>query len=341
MAVTEQFTTFADLYTGVLNAVRSQATQASTTSQAKRAVNVALQDMHLGTDYQFYWAEREANLAVNPPYTTGTVAITQGQTSVVGTSTLWDTTNTQGVANAKNDDRIIFSGSDVVYRIAATPTTTTLTVTPTYIGATLTAGTYKIFQEEYALPSDYLRTVDVRFFDDNREIQLVDRRKLRRALPRNSTTGKPRWATRTELGPSGSTALRPRLVLAPPADAAYNIPYNYVTNLLVVAADGSLQTGFSADTDEPIVPLRYRHAIYYYALKMFYEHKDDVRRAEAEADYKSVMMRVLNDVDIGDRRMRIEPSISHYAGRAQNPYSGAGHGARQFDTASGAFDRME
>jgi flagellar hook-associated protein FlgK len=51
MSVTTQPTTFADLYTLVLNQVRSQTSQANTLSQAKRAVNMALQDMHLGSDY--------------------------------------------------------------------------------------------------------------------------------------------------------------------------------------------------------------------------------------------------------------------------------------------------
>ena len=53
MSVTEQPTTFADRYTLVLNQVRSQTSQANTLSQAKRAVNIALQDMHLGQDYKF------------------------------------------------------------------------------------------------------------------------------------------------------------------------------------------------------------------------------------------------------------------------------------------------
>jgi hypothetical protein len=339
MAVTEQFSTFNDLYIGVLNAVRAQTSQASTTSQAQRAVNIALQDMHLGTDYQFYWAEREAQLLLNPPYSTGTVAITQSDGTVTGTDTLWDTNNIQGVANVRLGSKITFGGSEVVYRVSSTPTTTSLTITPNYIGTTLTAGTYLAFDDEYELPSDYLRPVDARFFDDNRELELVDRRQLRRRRPRNSTTGRPQVATQIELGPSGSTAMRPRLVISPPADNAYIIPYNYITNQLVVAADGTLKTNFTLDTDEPIVPLRYRHAIYYYALKIFYEHKDDVRRQEAQADYDALMRRTLSDVNVGDRRVRIEPQVSHYTQRAEYPYGYAGRG-RAWDT-QGAFDRME
>jgi hypothetical protein len=200
MAVTEQFSTFNDLYIGVLNAVRAQTSQASTTSQAQRAVNIALQDMHLGTDYQFYWAEREANLLVNPPYSTGTVAISQSGSTVTGTSTLWDSLNVQSVANVRLNSKIKFAGSEVVYRVNSTPTTTSLTVTPAYIGTTLTAGTYTAYDDEYALPTDYLRPVDARFFDDNREIAFVDRRQLR-----TITVKLPSWIDGNSGGPSHGT----------------------------------------------------------------------------------------------------------------------------------------
>ena len=340
MSVTTQPTTFADLYTLVLNQVRSQTSQASTLSQAKRAVNMALQDMHLGTDYQFYWAERQASLILQPPYSTGTVAITAGGTTVTGTDTLWNTAGTYGTNNIEVGWKIVFSGTNVPYRVSAIASDTSLTLNETYVGATLTAGSYSCYKDEYALPTDYLRPVDTQFFDDDREICLTDRRQLRRARPRNSTTGRPQWATQIELGPSASVDLRPRMVFYPPPNAVFKIPYAYITNQLVVSAAGALQTNFSADTDEPIVPLRYRTGIYLYAMAMVYEHKDDVRRQEAMQSYMQFMQRALSDVTVGDRRARIEPQMGHYASRAMNPYNGNGR-FRRWDTESKAFDRRE
>ena len=340
MSVTTQPTTFADLYTLVLNQVRSQTSQANTLSQAKRAVNMALQDMHLGQDYQFYWAEREAKLVLQPDYSTGTLAITAGSTSVVGTDSLWNTAGSYGTNNIEVGWKIKVAGSQVVYRVSAIGSDTTLTLDTAYVGDTVTAATYNCWKDEYALATDYLRPVNMTFFDDDREIRLVDRRQMKRALPRNSTTGRPKWATQIELGPSGSTALRPRLVIAPPPDQVYSIPYGYITNLLAVASDGTGQVSLSADTDEPIVPLRYRAAIYHYAMAMVYEHKDDQRQSIAMQQYQQIMQRTLSDVTIGDRRMRIEPSISTYTNSAENPYQGSRSG-RRFDTASGAFDRLE
>ena len=336
MSVTTQFTTFNDLYIGVLNAVRSQTSQASTLALAQRAVNVALQDMHLGQDYQFYWAERNAFLLTHPGYSTGTLTIGQGSQLVTATAgtTFWTSTNTFGQLNVAVSGKLKFPGDETVYRVATVPTAETLTLNGKFVGSSLTDSAYTYFEDEYALPSDYLRPVDMQFFDDNREINLIDRRQLRRGLPRNSTTGRPRAATQIELGPSASASLRPRIVFAPPPDAAYQIPFGYITNQLVVAADGTLKTNFTLDTDEPIVPLRYRHALYYYALKIFYEHKDDARRAEADAAYKEVMQRTLGDVTVGDRRMRIEPAVGNYRQQAERPYRAGGRFRRFEDRKS-------
>ena len=328
MSATTQFTTFSDLYNGVLKAVRSSQSQSSTIELAKQAVNLGLQDMHLGTEYQFYWAEREATLLTVPPYTTGTVALTQGSATVTGTDTLWNTANWTGNANVVAGMKIKFPGSQTVYEVSAVASDTSLTLTAIYDGADVTGATYSAFGDTYSMASDYLRPVDMQFFDANREIRLVDRRQLRRAMPQRYITGYPEWATQVELGPSGSTALRPRLVFLPPPDAVYRIPYAYITNLLAVASDGTLAVSLSSDTDEPIVPLRYRHAIYYYALMKVYEGKDDARYTTAKQMYTETMMRTLSDVTVGDRRARIEPNVTAYARQAQRPYSGRGSGHR-------------
>ena len=337
MSVTGQFTTFADLYTGVLNAIRAQTTQADPKSQAKRAVNVALQDMHLGTGPSFYWAERQSAFLTQAPITTGTVSLTQGSTSLVGTGTTWNTSDWYGVPIERHG-KILIAGSTTPLEVTLVISDTEITLDRISHLATVTDVTYQYYKDQYSLASDYGRPIDVQFFDDNREIQLIDRRQLKRMDPRNSLTGRPKFATQIELGPLASTASRRRLVLYPPPDGAYKIPYSYITNKLVVSSAGSLQTEFSADTDEPIVPLQYRHAIYWYACKLAFQHKDDARRQEAEQEYTNIMTRLLNDTNPGDDRMRVEPRMGHYARHASAPYSGRGRFKRW--SVNNEFDRL-
>lgn len=336
MSVTSQFTTFADLYTGVLNATRSQLTQADPKSQAKRAVNVALHDMHLGTGQSFYWAEREATILTRAPITDGTISITQGSTTVTGSGTTWNTSDWQGVP-VERDGKLVVAGSQVPFTVTQVNSDTEIILDKIFHLSDVSGVTYKYFKDTYALASDYLRPVDMQFFDNNQEIRFVDRRQFRRMEPQNSTTGKPRMATQIELGPLSSTAARLRIILSPPPDAAYLLPYSYITNRLAVSSAGTTQTGLVEDTDEPIVPLRYRHAIYWYACKLMYMGKDDARRQVAEQEYNNVMTRILNDTNTGDNRVKIEPDVASYVSHAAAPYSGRGRVGRW--SVGNSFDR--
>jgi hypothetical protein len=82
-----------------------------------------------------------------------------------------------------------------------------------------------------------------------------------------------------------------------------------VTSNLAVTAGGTEQTQLTNDTDEPIVPLRARHAIVFNALYHWYrDRKDDATRAEmAKAEYIDLMRRILGDTNIGQDRPRIIP----------------------------------
>ena len=66
MAATTQPTDFSDLYTDLMNRVRADTSVATTETIAKRLINIALQDMHIGT--RFPWAERDAHLTTHPKY---------------------------------------------------------------------------------------------------------------------------------------------------------------------------------------------------------------------------------------------------------------------------------
>jgi hypothetical protein len=125
-----------------------------------------------------------------------------------------------------------------------------------------------------------------------------------------------------DYAPSGNTTLIRRVRLAPPPSSFLTIPYDYITANLVVSSAGAAQTGFSADSDEPIVPLRYRHAIVLHATYNYYrDRKDDERAVAAKAEYTDVMMRMMNDTEIGSSRPQFRPRVQDYKRAAQNPYS--------------------
>ena len=333
MSSTTQPTTFEDLYTDLIDRSRGSSSQSSTVVQAKRYINSALHDMHTNPGQLMPWAIRRAVLITHAPYSTGTISITVGtsRTAVTGSGTLWNTDSDNfGFNNVRAGGKIILGSGNEVYDVSAVSSDTALTLSTVYTGASLSGESYRYFEDEYALASDFWRIQDMRLFSSDANIPLIGPMEFRRLNVKNDITGRPKLACIIELAPSGSTASRPRVVLHPAPDDEYSIPYYYSTSNLAVSSAGAAQAALSATTDEPIVPLRYRNAIVFNALYHWYrDHKDDQRSQEAKAEYVDIMTRVSNDLGIGRDRASIVVS-GRMPGRARG----------QFDVGS-RFDRME
>ena len=307
MGVATQLTDLTDLRTALLNAVRDAPGVTATSNIADRYVNLALHDMHIGDN--FSWAIRDAILVTHPTYTTGTVSIDQGATALVGVGTAWATNNVFGQANARNGGKLKLGGVSDVYEVSGTPTALAITLRSRFTGADLTvasATTYTYFEDEYDLASDFFRPVDLRQFSDPADIQLIPPTQFRRSYLRNSTTGTPKVATIFD-DPFGTTTARVmRVQFHPAPDKAYTIPYFYVTTNLAVSSAGAAQTQLTAASDEPIVPLRYRHLILYHSLYLWWSHrKDDTRAHDARAEYNDMKDRISRDTSIVSERARL------------------------------------
>lgn len=338
MSATTQFTTFSDLYNGLLRAVRANSSQTTTSNDAKQYICTAHFDMYLNFDYKFPWAERQGALILRAPYTTGTVTINQGDTALTGSSTAWTTNDDFAVANARTTGKILVNGGVVPYRIQAVGSATGITLSTRFTESDVSAGTYIYYEDEYNLASDFLRPVDAQQFTYNVPVGLIGRTEFRRRYPRNIIQGKPAVACIEDYAPSGSTTPIRRVRFNRVPDTAYSLEYHYITANIVTSSAGAAQTDFSADADEPIMPLRYRHAIFYHALARWYRDKrDDARAAEAKAEYTDILMRISGDTEIGDRRPQLRPRIGTYARAAMRPWS---RSARRYSVNNSA-DRLE
>lgn len=327
MGATTQVTTFSDLYTDLQNRVRAQTGVTATENQAKRYINIALHDMHIGFTEKMPWAERTAQLITQQDYTTGTLSINQGSTTITGSSTAWNTNNAFSVANMRAGGKITIDSNPEVYEISAVASDTSATLTSAFIDSDVSGVSYVYFEDEYALDSDFLRPVSFTSFDINNEIQLIDRTQFRFQYPRNKTTGKPRVATIVDKAFSGSTTPVRKVRFHKPPDDFYLIEYPFITNKLAVSSSGTAQANLSADADEPIVPLRYRHAIVFHALYHWYRDKrDDARSQEAKQEYTDIMLRIVADQEIGSKRPQIRPRLAPYKRKASKPYGRKGGG---------------
>lgn len=308
MASTDIPTTFLELQNDVRDRTRGPASSHTISlDYIKRALNAANHDLHI--NYNWPWAERDAQLIVRGTYTTGTVALAAGGTAVTGTSTLWNTATGYGFNNARVGGKITFAGAENVYDVTAVGSDTSITIGTAFIGATALSGAaYTYFEDEYALASDFMRPIDLREFSGPWPLRLIPRREFYARFPRNSNTGRPLIATLIELGPSGSAALRPRLLIHPAPDQRYIIPYRYITSNIAVSATGTGAANLSADTDEPTVPLRYRMALVHYAVYTWYrDRKDDQRATTAYQEYQTIVQRGEADMISTNDRVRLLP----------------------------------
>jgi len=336
-----QPSTFADLYTDLLNRVRVATSAAASVVQAKRYINTALHDMAMGNQYKMPWLEREGRLITHAPYTDGTVTISQGTTALTGSSTLWDTNNAYGVKNMRTTGKVTIGGSLNIYRIGTITSDTAATCDTFAESSNASGASYIYFEDEYDLAGDFLRPVNVQSFSDAFQIPLVDRNHFRRRYPRPNVSGRPKVATIVERGyqTTGLPLYSRRVQFYPYPDATYVIPYQYITLYVGVDSLGTELQTLEDDTDIPHVPLRYRHLIVLHALKNWYrDKKDDARSQEVNAEYTDGMLRMLSDFDIGSHpQAQIQPQASLYSSWAQRPWSR--RGGRIMDI-NGEFDRF-
>lgn len=337
MSTTSQVTDLADLIRDLQNRVRIATGVTADENVAKRWINTALHDVHIGTDYKLPWAERSAKLIVRAQYTTGTVTATQGSTTLSGSSTVWTTTDAWGVANARANGKVKIAGGLTPYTVSSVDGAGTITLADKFTETTVTGGTYIYYEDEYALAADFLRPIDMQRFSDEANIELLSRTEFRRRYPTNSTPGRPAMASIIDFAPSGNTTPIRRVRFYPPPSTAMIIPYTYITSYLATSSAGVAAANLSASTDEPIIPLRYRHVLVFHALYHWYrDKKDDTRAAEAKSEYTDLMMRIMADTEVGAVRPMIQPRVGPYARRAKRPWSGGGG---RFDL-NERFDRL-
>jgi hypothetical protein len=338
MSSTSQPQDFSDLYTDLMNRARADASQTVSQTQAKRYINIGLQDMHIGIHNKVPWAERTGHIQTRAVYDTGTLTATIGSTTITGSGTAWNTADSYGVNNMRAGGKIKFASRTEVYSIASVSGDTAAVLDLAYQGATEAGMSYTYFEDEFDLASDFMRSVDANNLSDTTDIRLIGRQQFRRRVQNNTTYGTPSVATifDTEFASSTTRVQRIQLFRAPNKRAV--IPYRYVTTDLVIDSTGSRQLAFSADTDEPIVPYRYRHAIMLNGLYHWYrDRKDDNRWQAAFGEFNQIMAAIVAEHGVGEDRPQISTARHVYRSRARRPYR---HGRGRRYTTGDAFDQM-
>lgn len=170
----------------------------------------------------------EDNISTVASYSTGTVAITVGSSSITGTGTVWTAAMT-----AEAGYRIKISGNRDVYRFTRASATTG-TISPSLSGPSdLTGQTYVIFKDEYDLASDhdrFLKNGSIYVKADGRLQDTI--KEAPRDLFQEDFSVSPQDPIQRAMQTRINAVTGRKMVrLNPPPKTVYNYPYEYVKKI--------------------------------------------------------------------------------------------------------------
>jgi hypothetical protein len=158
-------------------------------------------------------------LLTNAPYTTGTVAVTQGSNAVTGTGTTWIAGMTGRAFRV--------TGRDEYYEFTFTGATTA-TLDRVFEGPTAATAGYSVFQAIYSLPSNCRLLPDDAFSNSFGGLTRISHGQLNDSAPTRSQTGTPLyWASYMD---DGSTPPGMQVELYPVPSTAVGIPFTYLAD---------------------------------------------------------------------------------------------------------------
>jgi hypothetical protein len=250
------------------------------------------------------WRQKKWDIKVNAKYTTGTVAVVNGDRAVTGTTTVW-TDSHKGWFFKEN-------GSDEVYEVLFVDTATqTIQLSQVFVGASNATASYKLFQMEFGLPPD-CEEIDLAWIDSRtRPLEITSPRKIVEIIVGNpEVEGKAVAITICGLGTyqgptldnflldhdflEGEEGQDQKAVICPPVASE-----DYIIHLLYQEKI----TPLDADDDEPKLPLEKRHVLVLGAMAdMLYRERLDDTAAAFEGKFEATVREIEADAEFTDEK---------------------------------------
>lgn len=125
-----------------------------------------------------------STLQTEDEYTTGTISVTNGLSTVSGSGTVWDPTHT---------GRMIRINDEEEYYGFTRTSDTAGTLERPFGGDTSATATYRMNRNVYTLPSDVRKMVTLISFALGEKLQKVSQREMNDISPRRDTYGSPKY----------------------------------------------------------------------------------------------------------------------------------------------------
>jgi hypothetical protein len=261
------YDTYANITTEVL--AKIGITDDDVKTVVKQALNDVLQEVCQA--HNFSWLYGDSSFITIKPYDTGTVAVTEGSTTVTGSGTVF----TSAMVGRK------FVCENATYRISAFMSPTEITLATNYAGDGGSSLEYKIYQDEYSLAPDVEDIISMRQENNPQRIEKAGIETMDSYYPKRTSFGYPHIYSIT--GYDASDYMK--VSLYPIPNQARNIYYRYKKRV----------TEMSSDSDTCVIPLRYRYVLAKGALYAVAKYLDmpDIGR-DYEREYRSGIAQLIS-----------------------------------------------
>jgi len=210
---------FSQIVDDVMIEMRDAATDTATRNKYKRRVNdVYVRDVP--SRFEWDWLHKTGQITLQASYDMGTVSVVQGSNSITGTGTTW--------TSAMTGMKFIVPSDNEIYTFTYTGATTG-TLDKNYLGDTNSANTYLIFQDTYALASDYSKPTNEPgfFYDYSQGRPKLDWKNDEWFMKHYTTVTAEFPLNWRELPDLSSTGLY-QIQIMPPVDTVRLVSYEYI-----------------------------------------------------------------------------------------------------------------
>ena len=257
--------TFKDIEERVMNSCRLSTTNATQQTRVDAVINAVYRDIYNKSDWSF--AEKRAVINTSPNLISAstnvfgvlapaTVSVTVNSSTVVFSSAI-----TQDIARwsliipgAAND-------SLAVYKVASHGgNSATAILDANFTNPTSTATAYQLYQDEYSLPADSAKVLQVKRFGYDQPLALVGKEAMMSMKMTDTTVNKPMAAAVIGFQTQGDPTTPKQLVVHPYPDKAYRLEILYKQQL----------NDELAGTTQPFIPDEWREVMWYGAMARCY-----------------------------------------------------------------------
>lgn len=240
-------TTFSTIYTAVANRARIPTDDSTRLTRIKQLINDKYRDICLQEDW--YWLIKRFVVNTASAFDHGTI------TMVTGSANFTLSNVATALGSFVNRKLHIPSGTPdtlATYRIATHVASEATGVLDAAFTSTSTTGaTFKIWQDEYDLPTDFLSLVDLERWGFELPARPIGPRDMLLLKGRDTTEGRPQRYTVLDFDTTGDPTTQRQLVVHPYPDHLYRIEVSYRRQA----------TSLVSDEDQPAMPEEFRHVL--------------------------------------------------------------------------------